>query len=180
MLTGSAETRLVLIRGNSGSGKTALAAGIRAVRPRGVVLVGQDQLRRQILRVHDRPGNAAIGYIDLTARYALNQGMHVMIEGTLFSEIYGEMLRALVSDHQGPTHCYRYELSFEETLRRHATKPEAGEFGEAEMRQWWREVDRIPGLEEIVIGPEAGLDSTIDRVLADCAWSRRRRPATGV
>lgn len=167
MWTGSVETRLIVIRGNSGSGKTALASGIRAALPRGVAVVSQDKLRREILRVRDRPGNAAVGYIDLTVRYALDRGMHVILEGILFSEIYGDMLHDLVEDHRGRTCCYRYELSFDETLRRHATKHEASEFGEIEMRQWWCGTDPVPGLAETIIGPELDLDSTINRVLTD-------------
>jgi len=39
----------VIVRGNSGSGKSALAAAVRAARPRGVAILGHDVLRRQIL-----------------------------------------------------------------------------------------------------------------------------------
>lgn len=136
-------------------------------------MVGQDQLRRDILRVRDSPGNAAVGFIDLTARYALDQGMHVVIEGILFSQIYGEMLHALALDHRGRTLCYRYELRFEETRRRHGTKQETDEFGESKMRQWWRETDPLTGLTETTIGPDLDLVSTVDRVLADCDWARQ-------
>jgi hypothetical protein len=37
---------------------------------RGLALVGQDNLRRTVLRERDRPGAANIGLIELTARYA--------------------------------------------------------------------------------------------------------------
>lgn len=70
--TGSADTRLILLRGNSASGKSSLARAIRAARPRGIAIVGQDQLRRDILHVNEEPGTLAVGYLDLSARYALD------------------------------------------------------------------------------------------------------------
>lgn len=167
---GSGSTRLILIRGNSGTGKSALAAAIRAARPRGIAIVGQDQLRREILNVRERPGTPAVGYIDLSARYALDQGLHVVVEGILYDEIYGEMLRRLLVDHRGITRCYRYDITFEESLRRHSTKAEANEFGEAQMAQWWRDADPLVGVEETHIGPGPSLEDTTQRVLRECGW----------
>jgi hypothetical protein len=40
----------------------------------------------------DHPGALSVGYIDLSARFALDHGLHVVIEGILHSETYGEML----------------------------------------------------------------------------------------
>lgn len=47
---GSEETRLVVVRGNSASGKSSVAAGIRTRFGRGLALVAQDNLRRTVLR----------------------------------------------------------------------------------------------------------------------------------
>jgi uridine kinase len=54
----AASTKLILVRGNSGSGKSTIAAGIRAVYGRGIAIVGQDNLRREVLRERDRAGAA--------------------------------------------------------------------------------------------------------------------------
>ena len=45
---GTHSTRLIVIRGNAGTGKSSLAAAIRASLPRGVAIIGHDQLRREI------------------------------------------------------------------------------------------------------------------------------------
>lgn len=168
---GTDETRLIVIRGNSGTGKSALAAAIRAARPRGVAIVSQDLLRRQILHVRDHPGNPAVDYIELSARYALNAGLHVVIEGILYEDIYGDMLRKLLADHRGVSCCYRYEMSFDETLRRHATKADSDEFGETEMRQWWRDADRLAGTAEVPISAGIRLTDSVQRVFDDCGWA---------
>ncbi|MEU0333897.1 AAA family ATPase [Streptomyces sp. NPDC006193] len=164
---GTEETRLVVLRGNSASGKSSVAAGVRERFGRGVALVGQDNLRRVVLRERDRPGAANIGLIDLTARHALDAGFHVVVEGILYAAHYGEMLTRLCADHRGPTHCYYLDVPFEETLVRHATKPQMSAYGEAELRDWYRPLDLLPGGAETVIGAGSPLGRTVDRVMSD-------------
>jgi predicted ABC-type ATPase len=131
--TGSESTTLIVLRGNSESGKSSVAAEVRRRYGRGIAIVGQDNLRRVVLREHDKPNAANIGLIDLTARYALDHSFHVIVEGILCASHYGGMLTALREDHQGTTRLYYLHVPFEETLRRHATKPQAADYGEAEM-----------------------------------------------
>ncbi|MFI9752937.1 AAA family ATPase [Streptomyces collinus] len=167
VMVGTEHTRLVLLRGNSAAGKSSVAAGVSERFGRGLALVGQDNLRRVVLRERDRPGAANIGLIDLTARYALDAGYHVVVEGLLYADRYGEMLARLRSDHRGPTHAYYLHVPFEQTLLRHATKPIANELGEAELRDWYRELDLLPGGTETVIGPDSTLRETVDRIMLD-------------
>ncbi|WP_280881419.1 kinase [Streptomyces pseudovenezuelae] len=164
---GGDETRLVVLRGNSGSGKSSVAAGLRERFGRGLALVGQDNLRRIVLRERDRPGAANIGLIGLTARYALDAGFHVVVEGILYADHYGEMLARLCADHRGPTHSYYLDIPFEETVARHATKPIADEVGEAQLRDWYRPRDLLPGAVETVIGADSTLTETVDRIMLD-------------
>ena len=46
-------SKLIIIRGNSGSGKTTLAKEIHQRLPRNTLLISQDTVRRDILRVKD-------------------------------------------------------------------------------------------------------------------------------
>lgn len=169
-MTGNSQTRLIVIRGNSGSGKSALAAAIRSSLPRGVAIIGQDVLRRNILHVPDTKPSMAADYMEISAHFALDRGLNVIVEGILQNDIYGDMLRRLISDHQGMTRCYRYKIPFQETLKRHATKPNAGDFGESEMRQWWREDDGLTGVDETLIGSDQSLAETARKVIVDCGW----------
>ncbi len=164
---GTEGTRLVVLRGNSASGKSSVAAGLREDFGRGLALVGQDNLRRAVLRERDRPGAANIGLIDLTARYALDAGYHVVVEGILYADHYGDMIARLRSDHRGPTHCYYLDVPFAETLARHATKPIADDVSETQLRDWYRPCDLLPGGIETVIGAESPLRETVDRVMVE-------------
>ena len=88
---GSASTGLVVLRGNSGSGKPTIARKLQNHHVRELAVVSQDVLRREMLGVGDGRGNPAVGLIDLVARFALNRGMHVVVEGILRSGIYEPM-----------------------------------------------------------------------------------------
>ncbi|PWI12840.1 kinase [Streptomyces sp. Act143] len=164
---GTAETRLVLLRGNSAAGKSSVASGLRERFGRGLALVGQDNLRRTVLRERDRPGAANIGLIDLTARYALDAGFHVVVEGILYADRYGDMLARLCADHRGPSHAYYLDVGFDETLVRHATKPIRDEVGPEQLREWYRPRDLLPGGVETVIGADSPLHRTVDRIMTD-------------
>ncbi|MER5907482.1 kinase [Streptomyces mirabilis] len=164
---GTEESRLVVLRGNSASGKASVAGGLRDRFGRGLALVGQDNLRRIVLRERDRPGAANIGPINLTARYVLDAGYHVVVEGILYADRYGDMLTQLRADRRGPTHAYYLHVSFEQTLARHATKPIANEVGEPQLRDWYRPLDLLPGGIETVIGADSTLPETVDRIMLD-------------
>ncbi|MFI1584438.1 AAA family ATPase [Embleya sp. NPDC020630] len=167
---GREEGRLIVLRGNSASGKSSVAAGIRDRFGRGLALVGQDNLRRVVLRERDRPGAANIGLISTVARYALDAGYHVVVEGILYADRYGKMLADLVRDHRGTTRCYYLDVPLAETLERHATKPDPEYLAHVtarDLRDWYRERDLLPGGGETIIGADSPLKETIEFILRD-------------
>ncbi|MFK4086535.1 kinase [Kribbella sp. NPDC020789] len=168
---GDGSTRLVVVRGNSGSGKSSTAQEIRRRLGYGVAWVEQDYLRRTLLREHDRAGQPNVGLIELTVRYALDHGYHVVLEGILNNRTYGEMIRRLVVDHVGVTGAYYFRLPFEETIRRHSTRELAKVVTAEQMREWYRDLDLLGVPGEQVIGIDSTLDQTVDRILADLDWT---------
>lgn len=168
---GDETTRLVVLRGNSGSGKSTTAKEIRRRIGIGVAWVEQEYLRRTLLLEHPHPGTPNIGLIDQTTRYALDHGYHVVLEGGFYSPVYGEMLRELIADHAGPTGVYYFQLDFEETLRRHYTKPQISAVTPEMIRSWYQPNDvlGVPG--EELIEATSTLDQTVDRITKDLSWT---------
>lgn len=116
------------------------------------------------------PGGANIGLIDTVARYALNAGYHVVVEGILYAARYGDMLAGLLRDHRGVSRCYYLDIPTEETLARHSSKADPdllAQVTELELRAWYRERDLLPGGVETVVGAGSTLAETVDRVLRD-------------
>ncbi len=165
---------LIVIRGNSGSGKSTTALALRKAAGRGVALVQQDVIRRDLLRERDRPGALNIELIKLNVQFALGHDYDVILEGILFANRYGSMIRTLLAEHEGPTFVYYYDLPFEETLRRHASKPNSHEYGEEEMAGWFVERDLLGVPGEEIIGPDQSQAETVARILAETLPPRRR------
>ena len=158
---------LIILRGNSGCGKTSTARLLQRQLGYGTMLVSQDVVRREILRVKDSENNPAIQLIYDLCMYGNNVGYTVILEGILSNKKYGAMLRRLLDDFQGEKLIYYFDVSFEETVRRHATKPNAHEFGELEMRQWWKDQDvlNVPG--EQRIGEQLSQAEIVDLIHRD-------------
>ena len=158
---------LIILRGNSGCGKTSTARLLQRQLGYGTMLVSQDVVRREMLRVKDSENNPAIQLIYDLCMYGNNVGYTVILEGILSNKKYGAMLRRLLDDFQGEKLIYYFDVSFEETVRRHATKPNAHEFGELEMSQWWKDQDvlNVPG--EQRIGEQLSQAEIVDLIHRD-------------
>jgi hypothetical protein len=89
---------------------------------------------------------------------------------------YSEMLRALRDDHRGRTRWYWFDVSLEETLRRHATRPQSREFGADAMRSWYRARDPLHVVTETLVPEAWTIDQTVDRILADLQCGSRPWP----
>ncbi|TDO68218.1 adenylate kinase family enzyme [Kribbella sp. VKM Ac-2571] len=163
-MTGSPSTRLVVLRGNSGSGKSTTARSLRERLGRGTAWVEQDYVRRILLREYDLPGGVNIGLIDLNVRYALDHGYDVVLEGIMDAGRYGDMLRQLTVDHRGTTLHYYFDIPFEETVVRHSTRDLPGVEPHM-MQDWYREHDVLDGIEQTVIGPDCALAETVAKIL---------------
>jgi hypothetical protein len=106
--------------------------------------------------------------------------LHTVIDGILYAAHYGDMLAGLRDDHRGTSHFYYLDVPFEETLLRHQAKPQASEYGRAEMSGWYREKDLLLGGWEKVITADWPLDQTVQRIMRDacltCAGSAPGTP----
>jgi predicted kinase len=158
---------LVVIRGNSGSGKTTTAREVRRRYGRGCALLEQDYLRRIILREHDssRIGPVAPAFITATARTALELGYQVVLEGILHTDRYGAALHQLIDNHPGPTYVYYLDVSFEETVRRHHTRAEPIDVTAQQLRDWYAHKDLLDVPGEHIIGEASTFEETVSTIL---------------
>ncbi|MGC4940995.1 AAA family ATPase [Kribbella sp. DT2] len=167
MSVGTTKSRLIVLRGPSGSGKTSTARQLRARLGRGTAIVEQDQIRRVLLWERDLPGNPSIELIGLNARYALDHGYDVIVEGIMSADRYGGMLRALTADHRGTTVHYFFDIPFEETVVRHATRSWAHNVSAEMMRGWYEPGDLLPGVDQHVFDQYVEQDAVLARILTD-------------
>ena len=164
-------SKLIIIRGNSGSGKSTVAKEIRTRIGDGLsdntMLVQQDVLRRDILRERDTLDKlSTIELIELVVEFGRKQGRVVILEGILRAEKYGTMLRKLANKFD-EVYVYYFDLSFEETLVRHKSKPNAHEFGEKEMREWWNKKDFLGMPNEKSLDKEMDIEDIVSQIISD-------------
>jgi len=161
--------RLIIIRGNSGSGKSTIAKRLQREMGYETMLIPQDVVRREMLRVRDATDNPSIQLIYDLAMYGNKIGYDVIVEGIFVNERYGTTLKKLMDDFNGHPHVYYFDIPLEETLKRHALKPNAHEFGEKELRQWWVEKDYLNTPGEKYIMSDMTEDDIMDMLIEDIA-----------
>ena len=176
--TGTAATRLVVLRGNSGSGKSTVATLLRDRIGRGVAWVEQDYIRRILLREHDRPDAINIGLLGHTVRYALDAGYHVILEGILNSGRYAAMLTELTADHCGTTGHYYLDVPFEETVRRHSFRAQRNAFTVDDMREWFDPLDLLPSLDQRVVPATSAAVETVEMIFEQMRFEGSARAGT--
>ncbi|PHK49439.1 kinase [Staphylococcus edaphicus] len=158
--------KLIIIRGNSGSGKSTVAQLLQHVLGAGVMLVGQDEIRRNILNVRDQPNNLAIQLIEDIVNYGIVHCDYVILEGILNKSKYGSMIDNLMNQMNVETHTYYFNLSFQETVRRHNLKPDT-DFGPEAMANWFLKNDVLGVKNEKCISQAMSENEIVKMILVD-------------
>lgn len=158
---------LIILRGNSGSGKSSVAKELQKRIGRNTLMVPQDTVRRDMLRARDGKDTAALPLLTSLLEYGNRHCEYVILEGILKAEWYMPLFEAAVKVFGNRIFAYYYDISFEETLKRHETKDKRSEFGEAEMRLWWNEKDFIGMIPEKVLTAEVSLEKAVECILKD-------------
>lgn len=148
-------TKLILIRGNSASGKTSLANAFQAKLGENTLLLSQDKLRREMLLAHDGFDTPTIPLLISLLSYGVKNCDYIILEGILKSDWYAPVWAFISQQNQLQVLAYYYDIPFEETLTRHSTRSKVEEFGEEALKKWWNEKDYLK------IIPEKSFDKTV-------------------
>lgn len=164
---------LIIIRGNSGSGKSTVAKALRIAMNEkfgkgSTILVQQDVIRIDILDVKDTLDNESIELIHEICKYGLKLGKNVILEGILDRWKYGEMLSSLIKEWCGNVLVYYYDISLETTLERHDMRPQKNVFTKENMRSWYNSDNQLNFPNEHIFNEHISIDDAVAKILADC------------
>lgn len=160
--------KLIIIRGNSGSGKSSVAKALQRKFGRNTLMIPQDIVRREMLWAHDGNNTKAIPLLISMMKYGYANSEITIIEGILNSAWYKPLFEQAVRlFHEENIYAYYYDLPFAVTLKRHESKSNKYDFGEEDMRRWWNEKDYIGFIKEKTLTEELTLDDAVDLILSD-------------
>lgn len=157
-------SKLVILRGNSGSGKTTIAKELQNKFGRNTMIISQDAVRREMLKVNDGPTTEALPLMQELLIYGKKHSEVTILEGIMYADWYRPLFECAVREFEDRIYAYYFDLPFEETLRRHQTRDKVSSFGEEEMRGWWREKDYIGFVKEDVITKEETMENSVERI----------------
>lgn len=158
---------LVIIRGNSGSGKSSVAKALQKHLGRNTLVISQDTVRREMLWVHDGKDTTALPLLIMLLKYGCLHCEYVILEGILNADWYRSLFESAIAVYGTNIVAYYYDIPFEETLKRHQTKETKFAFGETEMRRWWNEKDLIQIIPEHIFTQEISVEEAVNTILRD-------------
>lgn len=163
--------KLIVLRGNSGSGKSSVAKAVRAAQSEPMAYIEQDYVRRILFQEPDTSNGLNIELLKQIIIFSLEHSYHVIAEGIFRQERYESMFREILEAHPKDNFFFYFDISFEETIRRHQTKPNKHEFGEKELSSWYREKDLLRCIKEEMISEEECLDEIVGRIFKKTSLS---------
>mgnify|MGYP001131931820 CR=1 FL=1 len=158
---------LIILRGNSGSGKSSVAKVLQRKIGRNTLMIPQDIVRREMLYANDGRDTAALPLLIDLITYGYSHCEYVILEGILNADWYEPLFAAARKLFGDRIFAYYYDIPFDETIKRHETKANRFDFGEAEMRSWWKEKDFIGIIPETVLKEDISLDDAVNMIFQD-------------
>ena len=159
--------KLIVLRGNSGSGKTTVAKELQKVLGSNTMLISQDVIRRDMLNVKDGKDTLAIPLLMELLRYGRNNSEVVILEGILVADWYRLLFELAVELYGTNIYAYYYDISFEETIKRHQTRSTRCEFGKKTMKSWWVDKDYSEILNEVMITESQSKEEIVQEIYND-------------
>lgn len=157
-------SKLIILRGNSGSGKTTIAKELQKKIGSNTLVISQDAIRREMLMVSDGPDTLALPLLKDLLRYGKEHCETVILEGIMVADWYHPLFELAKELYGNNIYAYYFDIPFEETLKRHKTRAKSEEFGEKEMREWWVEKDYVDILDEVTITEDKDKETIVQEV----------------
>lgn len=164
---------LVVLRGNSGSGKSTVARVLQQRFDHATCLiVEQDHVRRKMLREREAADGLNIELIEAIAAWGLDRGLIVIVEGILNRSRYQRMLERL-RGRSSSSHFFAWDLGFDETVRRHEQRPQRTEFSPEDMAEWYHGWNPLDFVHETRFDASTTVDDAVGRIAAAIALENR-------
>jgi gluconate kinase len=164
-LTGRvAMEKLIIIRGPSGVGKSKVARALKERTNRPTFLLEQDLLRPNFNDQGPKATDPLWEMIEACTLIGLRNNFDVIMEGILNVKKPGrrELYERIFQSHPDENYIFYMDASFQETVKRHATRPDKkDQFGEESMRQWYGMASPMEHASETIIPESSTFEETV-------------------
>lgn len=157
-------SKLIIIRGPSGAGKSSVARALLKNSQRPTLLVSVDQTRKQFSDQKTPDHQATKEMVMNNSLLGLGKGYDVILEGILNIKTDKFMFDKIFAAHPKENYFFFLDVGYDETLRRHETRPEKAEFGEESMKKWWGWSLPAKHEKEVVIPETSSLEATVAKI----------------
>jgi predicted kinase len=154
---------LIILRGNSGSGKSAVALEIAKNSKSKVAIIDADHYRVDMLfpKPIEKQDLAALMSQDVL--YCLAHGYTVIWDSIFYANdrnkaYLGKFLTEL---HPDDNFIFNFDISLEETIRRHNLRPKSNDFSADEMKEWYQPVEKLGYPFEFTVPESSSLEQTV-------------------
>ena len=156
----------ILIRGNSGSGKTVLANCLQNhFGYQRCLLLHEDLLRLDILHVKEKVAAPTASLIELMIEWGKQYYPIIILEGILPKRIYGTTLTKIIHEFGAGAFVYYLDISFAQTVKNNEEKESP--FPLETLEKWWLEQDTLGEKERKLTS--ATVKELAEQVLTDIA-----------
>ncbi|EGJ27389.1 kinase [Streptococcus porcinus] len=163
---------LIIIRGNAASGKSSLARALQRQLGENTLRLSQDELRREMLLAHDGFNTPTIPLLKTLLHYGFNNCDYIILEGILKADWYQPIWHYITEKSHIKTLAYYYDLTFEETVKRHSQRAKAKDFGKESLEKWWNDKDYIKVIPEHLFSAEISIAQALSHILKDIEKSQ--------
>jgi adenylate kinase family enzyme len=158
-------SKLVILRGPSGSGKSTVAKELFKKTKKPSVLIEQDYYRFIFKPAGGATNSKTIHkMIKANVLMALKDEYDVILEGIFNVKSYEAIFEEIFAFHKTQNYIFMFDVSFEETLRRHRTKPNKDEWTEEDMKEWYHPKDFMGYKFEHEISENSTKSETIKKI----------------
>jgi len=159
-------SKLIILRGNSGSGKSTVATKLAKARSTKTAVIDADQYRVNMLFPRGECGPDFETIMSYNVKYCLEHNYDVLWDSIFYAneknkQYLGMFLTEL---HPKDNFIFNFDVSFEETVRRHNLRAKSNDFSIEEMKEWYHPIEKLGYDFEYLIPESSSLEETITTI----------------
>lgn len=158
-------SKLIIIRGPSGSGKSTVAKQLQSRLPSPTLLLQEDKIRFMFSDWREPAHTASKELATASILSGLDSGLDVIYEGISNIKTYDKFFQQIFAIHPNDNYFFYLDVDFDETIKRHDTRPQRSEFGPVEMKQWLEYASPTGYKCETIIPKESSVEETVNKII---------------